>query len=283
MPDKNYVGGKLQIGYVGAFTYAEVISGYTSWYLGVKMGYEQYFEMNGIRNDNKSEIEMQVQFTGSWYDEAGEKTAANLLIDKGCALISQHADSMGAPTACETAGVPNVSYNGSTANACPNTFVISSRINWVPYYKYMIDCVRNDKEIAKDWSEGLGNLYAAEQGAVAITELGGAAVAASEGIIGTDSVIYYGIMLLKSGWLKVFDCSTFTVTKTDSKNQNATVDANGYLTAYQADVNTDEAFTPDTNAIKTENGITYFAESVFRSAPYFDVQIDGINLLNKEF
>ena len=98
---------------------------------------------------------MEVQFTGSWYDEAKEKEAATLLIGRGCKLISQHADSMGAPTACENAGVPNVSYNGSTLDACPNTFIVSSRINWVPYMKYMIECVRDGKEIDTDWCKGI--------------------------------------------------------------------------------------------------------------------------------
>ena len=88
------------MGYVGAFTYAEVISGYTSFYLGAK----------SVCPD----VQMKVQFTGSWYDEKEEKTAAEALINAGCDLISQHADSMGAPTACENAGIPNVSYNGST-------------------------------------------------------------------------------------------------------------------------------------------------------------------------
>ena len=105
-----------QDGYVGAFTYAEVISGYTSFYLGAKSVCPS--------------VTMDVTFTGSWYDEALEKEAANKLIAGGCKLISQHADSMGAPTACETAGVPNVSYNGSTESACPNTFIVSSRIDW---------------------------------------------------------------------------------------------------------------------------------------------------------
>ena len=107
-----------KMGYVGAFTYAEVISGYTSFYLGAKSVCPT--------------VTMDVQFTGSWYDEALEKEAATKLINNGCKLISQHADSMGAPTACETAGIPNVSYNGSTLSACPNTFIVSSRINWEP-------------------------------------------------------------------------------------------------------------------------------------------------------
>lgn len=238
-----------KVGYVGAFTYAEVISGYTSWYLGVK--------------SIVPAVEMQVQFTGSWYDETAEKTAAEELIKKGCVLISQHADSMGAPTACETANVPNVSYNGSTEASCPNTFLISSRINWQPYFEYIIDCVKKNETIVTDYVGGFGTGYT--DGSVAMTELGKIAPVA-----GTQAKIDEVAAALKAGTLKVFDVSTFTV---EGKT----------LTSYKADVNTDADYTPDTEVIKTENGITYFAESEFRSAPYFNIQIDGITLLNTKF
>ena len=290
LPAKNYDDqGNIKIGYVGAFTYAEVISGYTSWYLGVKMGYEAYYGLNDLENAvPANDIVMDVQFTGSWYDETGEKTAAEELIGRGCAIISQHADSMGAPTACETAGVPNVSYNGSTEASCPDTFIISSRVNWVPYYEYMIDCVRNDKEIADDWTgDGFGALYGGEQGPVALTTLGAAAVQGSDTIIPTANVLHYVIANLEMGMMHVFDTDTFTVTKTDSKNVNATVDNNGKLTGYMADVDYDDDFTPDKQVVVTEQGmngeVTYFAESEFRSAPYFDIQIDGISLINTKF
>ncbi len=258
--------GNIKVGYVGAWTYAEVISGFTSWFLGVR---------SVVPN-----VVMDVQFTGSWYDEAAEKTAAELLISRGCALISQHADSMGAPTACETANVPNVSYNGSTAAACPNTFIISSRINWQPYYEYIIDSVKNNKRIEHDWSKSLGSEWG--NGSVALTALGDAAAD------GTEAAINDAIAKLKAGTLKVFDTSKFTVTITEpsgadgdfGENTKATVDANGYLTGYMADVDTDAYFTGDTEVIKTANGITYFAESEFRSAPYFDIRIDGITYLN---
>ena len=121
--------GKLKgdvpmMGYVGAFTYAEVVSGYTSFYLGAK----------AVCPD----VQMKVQFTGSWYDEKEEKAAAEALIAAGADLISQHADSMGAPTACENAGIPDISYNGSTVASCPNTFIVASRIDWSPYFQYII-------------------------------------------------------------------------------------------------------------------------------------------------
>ena len=148
----NLKGEVPMMGYVGAFTYAEVISGYTSFYLGAKSVCPS--------------VTMDVKFTGSWYDETKEKQAAEALIAGGCVLISQHADSMGAPTACEAAGVPNVSYNGSTAAACPKTFLVSSRINWVPYFKYMITQVAKGEAIVADYTGTI------ETGSVVLTEMG---------------------------------------------------------------------------------------------------------------
>ena len=229
------------MGYVGAFTYAEVISGYTSFYLGAK----------SVCPD----VTMKVQFTGSWYDEMAEKSAAEALIGAGCDLISQHADSMGAPTACETAGVPNVSYNGSTVSACPNTFIVSSRINWAPYYMYAINCVKDGKAIAPDWCGGFA------EGSVELSDINEKAAAA-----GTKDKVDSVVADLKAGKIKVFSVDTFT--------QNGEA-----LLSYMADVDTDDAFTPDTEVIKDG----YFHESEFRSAPAFDIQIDGIELLNSAF
>ena len=232
---------QAKMGYVGAFTYAEVISGYTSFYLGAKSVCPS--------------VTMDVTFTGSWYDETAEKEAANKLIAEGCVLISQHADSMGAPTACEEAGVPNVSYNGSTLDACPNTFIVSSRIDWEPYFEYMINCVVNGEAIAADWTGTLST------GSVVLTDVNEAAAAE-----GTAEAIETAKAALEDGSLHVFDVSTFTV-------------GGETLTSYMADVDTDPDYTPDTEAIVDG----YFSESTFRSAPYFDIQIDGINLLDSAF
>ncbi len=227
-----------KIGYVGAHPYAEVVSGYTSFYLGVKSVVEN--------------VTMEVRYTGTWYDETAEKTTAEALIEAGCKLISQHADSMGAPTACENNNIPNVAYNGATGK---NTFVIASRIDWVPYFEYMLDCVMNGKDIADDWTGTLAN------GAVKITALGSAAAE------GTQEKLDEVAAKLNDGTLKVFDCATFTV--------------NGeHLTEYLADVDDAGDFQPDTNVIRTENGVTFFDESADRSAPYFDIRIDGITEIN---
>jgi len=241
--------GKLKgaaplMGYVGAYTYAEVISGYTSFYLGAK----------SVCPD----VTMKVQFTGSWYDEKEEKAAAEALLAAGCDLISQHADSMGAPTACENAGVPNVSYNGSTLASCPNTFIVSSRINWAPYFEYIVNQVAAEKEIAVDWTGTIAT------GSVVLTDVN-TAVAAE----GTVEAIANAKAAFEKGELKVFDIAT----------EGFITVGGAPLTTYLADVDTDAAFTPDTEAVADG----YFHESEYRSAPYFDVRIDGIELINQMY
>ena len=231
---------QAKMGYVGAYTYAEVLSGYTSFFLGARSVCPS--------------VTMDVTFTGSWYDESAEREAANNLINGGCVLISQHADSMGAPSACEAAGVPNVSYNGSTAANCPETYLVSSRIDWTPYLVYAINCVINGEPIDADWTGTI------ETGSVVLTELG-------ENVAeGTQEAIDEAQAALLDGSIHVFDTSTFTV-------EGETV------TSFMADVNTDENNEGDTEVV--HDG--YFSESEFRSAPYFTLQIDGINLLDTAF
>ena len=229
------------MGYVGAYTYAEVVSGLTSFYLGAKSVCPS--------------VTMKVQYTGEWYDEALEQEAAQALLSKGCVLISQHADSMGAPGACEVAGVPNVSYNGSTYQACPETFIVSSAINWAPYFQYIIESYVNGEEIAVDWCGGI------MEGSVVLTEIN-LDVAAE----GTVEAIKTAIEQFKAGTLHVFD-----VTK-----DNFITVSGEKLTSYLADVDDFSDYVKETEAIK--NG--YFAESSDRSAPYFDIIIDGIENLN---
>ena len=232
---------EAKIGYVGAFTYAEVVSGYTSFFLGAR--------------SIVPEATMDVTFTGSWYDETAEKEGATKLIDGGCVLISQHADSMGAPTACEKAGVPDVSYNGSTVESCPNTFIVSSRINWAPYYEYAIKAAQDGEKIDTDWTGTL------KTGSVELTEVNEKAAAK-----GTQEKLDEVKAQLESGELHVFETSAFTV---GEKKQES----------YKADVDTDANFEGDTEVIADG----YFHESEYRSAPYFDLKIDGIKLLDENY
>ncbi len=232
---------QAKIGYVGAYTYAEVISGYTSFFLGVR--------------SECPTAEMEVTFTGSWYDETAEKEGATKLINDGCVLLSQHADSMGAPTACEAAGIPDVSYNGSTIAACPNTFIVSSRIDWAPYYEYAISTFMEGGNIDADYTGDLST------GSVVLTEIN-ENVAAE----GTVEHVEEVKAALEAGDVHVFDTSTFTVD-------------GAALESYMADVDTDPNYEGDTEVISDG----YFHESEYRSAPYFDLQIDGITLLDTAF
>ena len=233
-----FTADEAVVGYVGAFPYAEVISAYTAFFLGVRSVCPA--------------ATMEVAFTGSWYAEDLEKESAQRLIDRGCKLISQYSDSLGAPVACENAGIPNVSYNGSARAAAPNTYIISSRINWTPYYEYAIGAVMKGENIATDWTGTLAT------GSVVVEDLNTKVAAA-----GTAAVLADVAAKLKNGTIHVFDCSTFTV--------------NGKkVTSHYADVDYDDDYTPDTEVV--HDG--YFAESEFRSAPYFDLLIDGIERLN---
>ena len=241
--DGKITADKAVIGYVGAFTYAEVVSGMTSFFLGARSVCES--------------ATMKVRYTGSWYDQAKEQEAATSLIkNDGCVLISQHADSLGAPTACELEGVPNVSYNGSTFSAGENSFIISSAINWAPYFQYIIETVVNGQKIDADWCGDIAT------NSVVLSGLN-QNVAAE----GTQAKIEEAAAAFKAGTLHVFDTSKWTM--------------NGeHLTEYKADVDGD--FNGETNVI--HDG--YFDESNakdFRSAPYFDIIIDGITNLNTNY
>ena len=228
------------IGYVGAFTYAEVISGYTSFYLGAK----------SVCPD----VLMKVQFTGSWYDEKGERDAANALIDAGCDLISQHADSMGAPTACEDKNIPNISYNGTTVDSCPNTFIVASLIDWSPYFQYIVNQQMAGEAIATDWTGTV------ETGSVRLTAVNEKAAAAN-----TAATLEAVMAELKAGTRHVFDTAT-----------------EGFITVGGAALGedwrpgeaTDGSFVEGTKIVYDG----YFHESEYRSAPYFDVMIDGIEV-----
>ena len=232
---------QAKLGYIGAYTYAEVISGYTSFFLGARSVCPT--------------ATMEVTFTGSWYDPTLEQEAAIKLINDNCVVISEHADSMGAPTEFQKNGIPFVFYNGSAAEACPDTYIVASRINWEPYFEFIINAVANGEEIPADYTGTLAN------GSVVLAELNEAAAAP-----GTKEAIEEATAKLIAGELKVFDTATFT-------KDGAT------LESYQADVDTDPAYTADTEVIADG----YFHESEYRSAPYFDLQIDGITLLDTAF
>ena len=215
---------QCRIGYVGAYPYAEVVSGFTAFFLGAR--------------SIVPEATMKVLYTNSWADPAAEAETAKQLISDGCVLISQHADTTGAPTACQEEGVPCVGYNVSMLSVAPDTALTSPTNNWAVYYKYALECVLNGEKIATDWSEGFN------EDAVRITELGSSVAE------GTEEKVKEVEEAIKSGSLHVFSTDTFTV--------------NGEtLTSYAP------------NGVEfISDG--YFHESEYTSAPAFDLIIDGI-------
>lgn len=239
LSDANYdEDGNVKIGYVGAYPYAEVVSGYTAFFLGIQSIVEN--------------VAMDVRFTNSWYSPTAEAAAAEALIADGCIIISQHADSTGAPSAVQAAyeagtTVYCVGYNISMLEVAPDVALTSAANDWSVYYTYALDCMLNGEEVAVDWAQGYN------EGAVHITELGDACAE------GTAEKVAEVEAALADESLQVFDCSTFTV---DGET----------VTSYLA-LDSDGDFVGDYGEA-IEDGVFY--ESVLRSAPYFALTIDGI-------
>lgn len=252
IPKKGYdKDGNVKVGYVGAYPYAEVVSGYTAFYLGIKSVYEN--------------VVMDVTYTNSWFDIEAEAAGAEDLMGRGCVIIGQHADSTGAPSAVQKA-VDNgavaysIGYNVDMLDVAKTAALTSATNNWAVYYKELFEAKLNGKEIPRDWAKGYND------DAVKITPLGESCAD------GTKEKVAEVEAAIKDGSLKIFDTSKFTVG--GKKVTTAKVDLSYYdysgdtpQVLYQGD---------EKEAVVTENGVTYFSESTLRSAPYFQLKIDGI-------
>ena len=178
---------QAKIGYVGAYTFAEVISGYTSFFLGAR--------------NTCPDATMMVEFIGSWGDPTLEAQTAQDLIDRGAVLISQHSDSTTPATTAQSNGVCHVGYNISMSDVAPDASIISSRIDWTNYFVYAIETVANGGKVDQDYmGHGLAD------GDVVLTDLN-TAIAAP----GTAEKIAEAEAAIKNGTLKMFDTSAFTV------------------------------------------------------------------------
>ena len=234
--------GNVKIGYVGAYPYAEVVSGYTAFYLGIKSVCPN--------------VVMDVLYTSSWFDITAEKAAAEQLIGDGCVIIGQHADSTGAPSACEAAlnagtVVYSVGYNIDMLTAAPNASLVSPTNEWGVYYTYAIGAHINGEKFDTNWAEGF------TEDAVALTPLGPNVAE------GTAEKVEEVIAALKDGSLHVFDTKTFTV------------DGKEVTSAFATDSDGDWVNDCDEAIIDG-----YYHESYFQSAPSFSLRIDGITELN---
>ncbi|MEG0124535.1 MAG: BMP family ABC transporter substrate-binding protein [Clostridia bacterium] len=220
---------EAKIGYVGAYPFAEVVSGYTSFFLGARSVCPS--------------ATMQVTYTNSWASADLEKAAAEALIADKCVLISQHADTTGASTACEAAGVPIVGYNISMIPTAPTQALTSPTNNWAPYVTFAVKNVIEGTEIPRDWCKGFAD------DAVTVTELNEKAIAP-----GTAEKVAQVKQDIKDGKLHVFDCASFTV-------------GGETVTTF------DTAYGFEGNQLVADG---YFHESELRSAPCFELRIDGI-------
>ena len=243
LTDKNYdADGNVKVGYVGAYPYAEVISGYTGFYLGIKSVVEN--------------VAMEVSFTNSWFDIVAEGTTAEMLIADGCVIIGQHADSTGAPAAAEAANkagtvVYSVGYNIDMLSVAPTAALTSASNDWSVYYTYAIGAAMNGEDIVTDWSEGY------ETGAVCITALGSSCAA------GTAEKVAEVEASIKNGSFHPFDINTFTV-----GGQKIT-------STFCYDSDGDYVYDQQEAIV---NG--HYDESKFISAPSFNLAVDGITQLN---
>jgi len=300
--DNKYTIDDAVIGYVGAMPYAEVISGYTSFYLGVKYALKQ----NKLDGDK---LKMKVRYTNSWYNYKAEKEAAEVLISEGCKLISQHADSMGAPIACKEHNIPNVCYNVETKQSCPDTFLVASRINWYNYFLTAINVAKNNYEARQKGETPTSTIINDYCGILDVGDPNSSVDFCRD----ENNKIVYGKLVseeakaaveqakndLKNNAIKVFDTSTFTITYDKNyssyhKTQRFKIEDDkptGKLISYKPNcIDNDEFYTPDdVEVITTLNNITYVNESYvttepgeeeksIRSAPYFDLIIDGIDV-----
>ena len=230
-----------KIGYVGAFSYAEVVSGYTAFFLGVRSVCPN--------------VTMEVKYTGSWADQAVEREVAQALIEDGCVLISQHADTTGAASACEEAGVWHVGYNVGMIDTAPNTTLTSASLKWGPDYAFFVNALINGEELPTDRSDGY------ESDAVWTTELNANTVAE-----GTQEAVDSTVAAIVAGTIRVFDNTTFTV---NGETVTSTADIGGF---YGVE-----------HMVTDESGVTYFAEQDGFAAPAFSLRIDGITELNTIF
>ena len=226
------------IGYVGAYSFAEVISGFTAYYLGAKSVCPS--------------VSMKVQFVGSWSDATAEGNAADALCDLGCIMISQHSNNTTPATTAQSKGAFHTGYNNDMIGVAPEASIIGTRIDWSVYFEYAIEAVVNGESFDQDWCHGM------DEGAVVMTPLNEDIAAA-----GTAEKLAEVEEAIRTGALQVFDTATFTVGGEE-------------VTASFA-LDTDGDFTPDSEEAVFDGA---YHESYFQSAPYFALQIDGIERQN---
>ena len=232
------------VGYVGAYSFAEVISGMSGYFLGVRSVCPS--------------ATMKVYFVGTWGDATLEEAAANALIDAGCIMISQHSDTTSPALAAQKAGVYHTGYNTDMTHVAPDASLLSCRIDWTRYFYTFIKNYIDGVENSSDWTGTVAD------GDVVITELN-TAIAAP----GTQEALDAAEAQFKAGTLNVFDITKFTVNGGETLTHAFAVDTNGDFTADSCEAVWD--------------GVFHESYPEFQSAPYLTAVIDGITWLNAAY
>lgn len=250
MKDKA-VDNEFLVGYVAPFTNSEYISAYTAWFLGLKSALDEGYT-----------AKMQVYFTGDLHNEYTEETAVQTLLKNKCVLIGSDTQSFTVSNLCEENGIPHTGVNGDAMADCPNTLILATKTDWKPYFDYIIDKTKNGLDFANDWfGEVGGSIY---DGTSFITEIGDCAVQGTEEKL---NIVFQELIL---GTRKVFDVNNFTVENGERIDTKKLLDINGDNDPNEQVVYQD-----------FDNGGYYFAECEHRSYPYFNIEIDDIEPLNR--
>ncbi len=179
------------VGYVAAFPIPEVIRGINAFTLGAQ----------AVNPD----VTVRVVWTKTWYDPAKEKEAAKSLLDVGADVIAQHQDSPGPQEAAQEKGVYSIGYNTDMHSFAPAAHLTAPIWNWTPYYKQVIEAVRNHSwKPSSDWpgmAEGVVDL--APFAAIVPQAVQDQVLAKKQEIIAGTEKIFVGPIKDQSGAVKI--------------------------------------------------------------------------------
>ncbi len=170
----------------------------------------------GVESVNPEAV-IYVKVTNSWYDPEGEKAAAEMLLDAGCDVLTQHCDTAYPQTLAEERGVYSIGYNSDMSKDAPNACLCSVVWNWSAYYTYAVQSVIDGTWDASNYYGGFA------EGLVGITDLADfsaegtneAVAEAKAKILEGQCNIFEGALATNTGEIvgeegKVFDDSEIT-------------------------------------------------------------------------
>lgn len=144
-----------KIGYVAAMgkDNAEVTGGINAFAMGVE----------SVNPDAK----IYVKVTNTWFDPTLEKQAAEALLDMGCDVIAQHADTTAPQLAAEERGVWGCGYNSDMTKDAPKAHLTAPVWKWGAYYTAAVKAVIEGNWTNENYFGGM------EDGLIDISPLSG--------------------------------------------------------------------------------------------------------------